>query len=74
MRGAGPASSLGREQVHDRKAPIGPPALGQLQQLRLAREVIEPVSAPDRAAQRQVTYADDVGAVQGDDQEAAHGP
>jgi hypothetical protein len=65
---------LRREQVHDGQAAVGPPRLGDLQHLLVAGQLVEPVDAPDRPAQRQVALQDHVVTVESDDQEALHRP
>src|SRR5215211_226600 len=84
MRWTGRSSSrleLGRlglelrgEEVADCKAAIGPPALGELQYLRLGRHLVEAVDVSNGPAECEVTRQDNIATVEGDDQKAMYCP
>ncbi len=63
---------LRREEVVDRKATIGPPALGNLQHLRLGRHVIKAIDLLDGPTDCEVTRQNHVGRGKGDDEKAMH--
>ena len=65
---------LQREEVLDRKATIGPPALGNLQHLLCRRRVIKAIDLLDGSAECEVTRQNHVGTVKGDDEKAMHRP
>jgi len=58
----------GREQVGDRQTAVGPPFLGDRQNLFLRRQVIEAVSSSDSLAESKVTGQDYVFAAERDDE------
>src|SRR6202035_5760789 len=62
------------EQVAGGQAAIGPPLLGDVQDLLLRGEMAESVSGLDRLAQREVTGQDDVFPLQRDEQGTLHRP
>ena len=64
----------GREQVAGRQAAIGPPLLGDGQDLLLRGEVIEPIGGLDGLAKREIAWQDDVFTLQRDEEGALHGP
>src|SRR5712691_11879265 len=64
----------GGEQVAGRKAAVGPPFLGDVEDLLLGGAVVELVSGLDGLSQRKVTGQHDVLPAEGDDERALHGP
>src|SRR6266545_684240 len=63
----------GEEQVTGRQAAVGPPLLGDRQNLLLAGEVVQLKDSLDGLAQRQIARQDDVLALQRDEQGALQG-
>ena len=64
----------GGEQVAGGQAAVGPPFLGDVDDLLLRGDVVEPVGGPDGLAQRQVAGQNDVLAAERDQHGALHGP
>ena len=58
----------GREQVGGRQTAVGPPFLGDRQNLFLRRQVIEAVNSADSLAESKVTWQDYILAAERDDQ------
>src|SRR6185436_12305217 len=65
---------LRREEVAHGEAPIRPPAVRELAQLGLGRNVVESVESLDRAPQRDVAREEDVGPIECDEQEPMRRP
>src|SRR6266545_1877668 len=64
----------GREEVVDGQAAVRPPRLRDGQHLGLTGQVVEPVDALDRLAERKIPRKHHVLAMQGDRQETLGGP
>src|SRR5207248_10383842 len=64
----------GREQVGRRKAAKGPPLLGDVKDLLLAREVVEGIGALHGLAQREIPGKHDVLSPEGDEERALGRP
>ena len=64
----------GGEQVAGGQAAVGPPLLGDGQDLLLGRQVVQRIGGLDGLAERQVARQHDVLAPQRDEQRALHGP
>jgi hypothetical protein len=64
----------GGKQVAGRQAAVGPPFLGDVEDLLLAGEVVEPVGGLDGLTEREVARQDDIFSLERDEEGALHGP
>src|SRR6266581_7425135 len=64
----------GGKQVAGRQAAVGPPFLGDGEDLLLGGEVVELIGGLDGPTEREVARQDDVFSLQRDDEGALHGP
>ena len=64
----------GGKQVAGRKAAVGPPFLGDDEDLLLAGEVVELTGGLDGSTERKIARQDDVLSVERNDERALHGP
>src|SRR5580693_1924044 len=64
----------GGEQIAGREAAVGPPFLGDREDLLLRREMVEVVGGLDGLAERQVARQDDILPAERDEHRALHGP
>jgi hypothetical protein len=62
------------KEIADCEAAIRSPPIRYLSHFRFGRQVVEAVRALDRSPECEVVREEDIGPVEGDEQEAARGP